>query len=190
VKPLGEYYQRKGMRDGLYSWCKACHRTIARQYKATSRRIPGHPSEQTAIDALKAQGIFAVPGKATIWPNIDVVAWGCVRIEVKTSGLNGNSFRFGLGYKTKRRWHDCDIVLLICHWPEEPPTFHLFRATQPAFFNTDGTLKNGVSWTPNRHHRGPRNGVTLDDVMMHQGRDRWALVEEYRRAWVTANRSA
>src|SRR3989304_7966081 len=90
--PLSEFYQRAGAADGYYTVCKFRKRQENKRYIPKSRHIASYESEAKAIGKLRSVGIYALPGKMSEWRSIDVVAWGCVRIEIKTAQVVTSSF--------------------------------------------------------------------------------------------------
>lgn len=84
AKDTHDFYKSDRTQDGLHSWCKACHRE---QAQASKSRIgtTTEPSTVTVLEELKRRGIPAAPGRGFGMPYVDLVAWGCVPIEAKTS---------------------------------------------------------------------------------------------------------
>lgn len=189
-KPRSEYYKRKQNRDGLYTACKACCREISRNQRFKSRFEAGYESEDIAITKLRDVGIYAANGKCSEWKKIDVVAWGCVRVEVKHSVYEPEwrRFRFNLGAKSKRRWFDCDLVLLICEWPDKPRTFHLFPSNHPIFFYKGDKLKTSIAWIadPVASLRPRFGGEPITGELMSQHQDAWHLIERARLSRIKA----
>lgn len=177
--PLSEFYQRVGAADGYYTTCKKCYRSIARNYKSKPRGVASWSSEARAIDKLRSLGIYAAPGKTTEWPKIDMAAWGCVRIEVKTAKMVNGNFRFELGHKTAERWKAHDLVMLVCLWPDGDPSYHIFDINDPVFWR-GGQLKSGVQYRVNGKHRKKRWYETMTVEKMEAHRDNWQLIEQVR----------
>src|SRR5262245_36882243 len=89
-KPLEEFYTRRNTGDGYMNWCKECHKSVT---YANTRHPKDKAVEMGATDVIRKLqnlGIYAAPGKASVYQHVDVVAWGCVRIEVKSSHLRAN----------------------------------------------------------------------------------------------------
>lgn len=93
AKPATPEYFYKGSTNvsGLGSWCKECMKALS---KATKTERKGEnirdEGEKLAVAWLRSNGIPSDIGKnaGTIrW--LDVLAWGCVKIEVKYSKTNG-----------------------------------------------------------------------------------------------------
>jgi hypothetical protein len=92
VKPatLEYFYKHRTNGNGLTSWCKDCMKALskAKVYTPKNAIIPNE-GETKAIAWLKSHGIPANGGKnidAVTW--LDVLVWGCIRLEVKHSKTN------------------------------------------------------------------------------------------------------
>src|SRR5688572_1209076 len=92
AKPATLEYFYKGRTNGdrLTSWCRDCMkaRSKSKSYTPRDAKIPNE-GESKAVAWLKSHGIPANGGKnidAVTW--LDVLAWGCVRVEVKHSKTN------------------------------------------------------------------------------------------------------
>lgn len=193
-KPITEYYKHLGQKDGLEVRCKECVRAYSRQYRQThgqplrGSRESGRATEQNVIDKLNGLGIFATSGKTSPFPWADVVAWGCVRIEVKTSVFQGR-YNFGFTPTQIRRGVEADLILLVCVLPESnETTYHLFPSDFEVFYHNNrrgyasGRLKAGVHYVPDhlikfRHHH--TNALTTAIMDKHQ--NAWELIEQKRR---------
>lgn len=183
---ISVFYKRSGFSEtseaGHYvSECKACMRQRSRTLAA--RRLPSTEpralSEKLAIGYLNAHGIPALPGKAFLASDVDIVAWGCVRVEVKYSGLplNERHFTFGLTRRQVQRGLLADVVMLVCDY-EDRQTFHLFPPDEPAFYFLDGRRKGGFIFTPGQmeQKKHMQNHVTLTQPMMDTAQDRIGLI--------------
>jgi hypothetical protein len=181
VKPLTDFYERTGVYKGHYlSECKDCMKARSK----TSARLPANEpraaTEILAINALKQQGIPAGPGKAYLYADVDVVAFGCVRVEVKYAKLDRTHHREKYTFHTTPRQGQrgllADVVMLICD-DGDTPTFHLFRPDDEVFF-IKGRLKTGFTFTPGAvvAEKHGNNRVVMTQPMMDTARNRWALV--------------
>lgn len=144
----------------------------------------GRYLEYEVIEKLRNMGIHATFGRYSPWKWVDIVAWGCVRIEVKTAQFNDGKFQFRLTQEgsTHEGWNASDLVLLICRYGDENNTFHLFRRSHPVFYRPDGTVKTGVVYRPGGNPIKPY-GHALSDLLMARYQDRWEMIEHVRRTW-------
>lgn len=149
----------------------------SKRQKPVDRKISVVPSEGEVITQLLSNGIPALPGKALHQQWADVIAWGCVLIEVKSSALDGRQFSFGFSHDQRNGKLRGDLVVLVCRY-EDKNTFHVFPSNHPMFYGKNGKLKTGVSFTPERNKQGPRSVLT--DEMMADAENRWQFVEDYR----------
>lgn len=191
-KPLSEFYVRSGVHNpeipGHYlSECKICMMRRSKQYLNLPLRIPRAKTEILAINKLLEVGIPALPGKAVAFPFVDVVAWGCVRIEVKYSVYSRRRLHHGFIFNStpmqrQRGWR-AEVVMLICHWQEEQDTFHLFMKDDPVFYlPTKGRYKEGVTYVPGRVHqrKDSHKSPVLTDQLMQSAQNNWGLIEQQR----------
>lgn len=185
AKPAEDFYRRSGT-DGYLTECKDCMKARGKTF--AQRRVPDDVStvatENDVIAVLGAMGVPAVPGKALSQKWVDVVAWGCVNIEVKTSyASDGRSFTFRMTPKQKRDGVRGDLIILICK-RDTGSTYHVFRADDPVFFR-GGKRRETLPYTFQAKHRknGSRDGIPyapLTDERMEQARRCWNLVETVR----------
>lgn len=179
TKPGSEFYRRSGAPHMLLTECKACMKERAHSARKVSRNQPVVPSEQMAIDALRAAGIFATTGKAVFYADVDVVAWGCVRIEVKYARLGARAegiYTFVATPRQQQRGMLADIIMLICDDGEQR-TFHLFKPDHPVFFK-DGRMKTAFTFRagalkPLKHGN---NRVVMTQPMMDAHHNNFQMV--------------
>jgi hypothetical protein len=93
-KAVSEFYTRSGMPHLRYAWCIDCHKLKAKQQKKMPRHLSSVESETKLIEYLWCCGIPALPGKAIGHEYADVVAWGCVMIEVKSARPIDGTYHF------------------------------------------------------------------------------------------------
>lgn len=185
AKPAEDFYRRSGT-DGYLTECKDCMKARGKTF--AQRRVPDDVStvatENDVIAMLAAYGIPAIPGKALAQKWVDIVAWGCVNIEVKSATMSGKQFRFRMTPKQKAGDVRGDLIVLVCKF-EDRQTYHVFRADDPIFFR-GGKRREMIGYTFHAKHRksGVRGGVPLSpltDERMNQARDAWRFVEVVRR---------
>lgn len=181
--PLTEFYKQRGARDGLSPVCKECKKKESALYtkkRGQKRGKAGHPSEKLVIDRLRSFGVYAVPGKSSEWHWIDVVAWGCVRIEVKAASVNARGvFTFNMGKKRGKEKDRSDLVVLVMLYDEDP-RFFVLESAHPVFYHPDGRPKLGVGHATNGGTPKNGHGVVLNAELLSASEDRWELVEERR----------
>ena len=180
VKPFTDFYTRSGNPHLLCSECKACMMQRSMTRIPVSAQTSLVPSETLAIEVLKRNGIHAMPGKALSYKDVDVIAFGCVRVEVKYAKLNRTKHRESYTFRTTprqaQRGYLADVVLLICDDGDEP-TFHVFKSDDPVFM-IKGRIKKGFVYsTGNKYQfRHAPNRVVMTQPMMDAARDRWSLI--------------
>jgi hypothetical protein len=175
-KSVSEFYER--VEGGwLTAYCKVCHRIRSKRQQRGDRKIAVVQSEGDVITQLLKQGIPALPGKALQQQWADVIAWGCVLLEVKSSLLHDRQFAFAFTPKQRSTRLRGDLVVLVCRY-EDKNTYHVFPSNHNMFYSTKGKLKTAVSWTPDRSNAGGH--IVVTDEMMADAENRWDLIEDYR----------
>lgn len=193
VKPFDEYYRRKGgdgSKPGHYiSECRECMRQRNKNYNPVPKQEPRAASEAVAIERLKRMGIHALPGKAVSAADVDVVAWGCVWIEVKYStarkyDASGSPiFQFNLSPEQRRRGFLGHLLMLICDYGDRI-TYHICPADFPALYRKSWR-KTGFTYMPGRQNDTASrirsyDVAVLNDAWMTEHQDRYDLIEAQR----------
>lgn len=187
-KPLSEFYIRSGTTDptepGHYvSECKSCMKVRSKNNGTLNPYEPRVLTEQLAIARLLDVGIFALPGKAIAASDVDVVAWGCVWIEVKYARYQFErgvrKFKFNTTPKQQQRGFLADLVMLICDYGDDL-TYHLFEANHPVFYMGD-RVKSGFTFTPGalEAKKHGDNRVVMTQPLMDEAQDRWDKIGQY-----------
>ena len=183
---VDNFYRREGGKY-LVSECKDCMkvRSATQATRRIPKNVPYHPTELIAINRLAQEGIHALPGKAFASSYADIVAWGCVPIEVKYASrgieYKRGVFHFVTTAAQRRRGFIADLVMLICDY-EERQTFHLFPVTHEVFY-MKGRMKTGFVYDPGNPKAGSRhtgNRSVMTDSLMTEYEDRWDLIEAER----------
>lgn len=171
ILPITEFYKHP---NGHHqSMCKKCHTAYN---KSRSGKTKSNEHEQAFVLECHKHGVFAVQGAATrshAWT--DVIAWGCVRIEVKAAEIGatkGYNFR-GTARQSKRGF-DADIVVLVADGD-----YYFLPADHAVFFRNDGKRKTAVSWRPGHNPNGRdfRWGTPLTDDIMAAHKNGWHMIE-------------
>src|SRR5690348_1088427 len=111
IKPVTDFYLTK--RQQPTRLCKVCHHARQKGYKVKPKHQAGHPSEDSTIAEMRRQGIFATSGKASDYHYVDVVAWGCVRVEVKLAMKDRNGFTIAFSDDQVKYGIRGDVVVII-----------------------------------------------------------------------------
>lgn len=174
---MAEFYRRKSKGALYHSWCKNCMKALSKGVSDASQTylVPAYASETMLIEALRKQEIAAYPGKSMSYAHVDVIAWGCVGIEVKRSVLKmpaGYTWSFS---PQQKQTLQADIIALIAD-----QDIYLFPANHPAFYR-DGQRKDAVCYLPEkmRKYRASTR-TTLTDNEMAKALNAWHLIEVYR----------
>lgn len=170
-KPTEEFYLRPDGRN-YTSVCKSCMKIrSAENGKAhRSKFISSVSSENALLNALHQQGIPAWPGKAMSHAFADIVAWGVVRIEVKTAVPDERG---------RYIWHFTpsqvksgirgDIIALAL----DDHRYSLLPHDSVAFLR-DGERKSAITY-PNS-----RIGMRMVNEAIEQGIGNWGLIQTVR----------
>jgi hypothetical protein len=185
-KSTDNFYTRSGCKNptksGHYiSECKDCMKQRSTNYVPLPASTPRTVSEILAIDYLTSMGIPTLPGKAVSASWVDVVAFGCVRIEVKYSRLRfshgAEQFRFTSTPMQMKRGYLGDLIMLICEYPDDRRTFHIFKSDHPVFY-IHGHIKTGFTFTPGamvaKKHGDTR--IVMTQPLMDETEDNLSLI--------------
>lgn len=175
-KPLSDFYRQANTPDGHTPRCKPCHgKEMAKYAKKDARTKAGHWAEELVVNRLMSMGIFAVPGKRTTMKWVDVVAWGCVTVEVKSAKFKNGSYRFDMGSQRRRKKIQ-DIVVLVT---EDTKQCYLFTGDNPLFYRADGSIKPMVAYNSSGVYL-TENSLTTS--LLNDALDKWQLIEDRRQA--------
>ena len=169
-----------------WHWTSECKECMRKRYRDTSKRDYKQPKnewEEYVINALHNEGIPALPGKAIrtskTWS--DIVAFGCVEIEVKSSSLTQKnkwspSYKFTFTPSQIKRGLVADCVILIC---SDVGSIHLFTADNPVFY-IDGKLKGTITYTPDsKWNWGDDKGrAVMTKAMMDEAANNWQVIRD------------
>ncbi len=171
------------------SECKVCMNARSKAKRMDSRKSlgPHRATEELVIKALARQGIPALAGKVFIsaYPNVDVVAWGCVMIEVKWAKLDVyrgvEKFKFNATPTQKRKGFSAHLIILVCEYVPDEYTYHVFPVEHPVFYK-DGHTKTGWTFTPGAYEakKHGNNRMVMTQPLMDEFQDRWGLVQAKR----------
>lgn len=170
------FYQHPQSKDKLHSQCKTCTKARAGTYD----NIPkGRPNEVLLVNYLLRRGVFAdVGAKFKGYKLADVVAWGCVTIEMKYSWSDEERHKFQFTPRQQRlNGAGVDVICLATEGMGEIE-YHFFDAKDP-FFYKGGKLKAGISYAPHANRRFSTKEVLMPD-MMDKALDNLSIIECYR----------
>lgn len=169
------FYQHEPAKDGLHGQCKACTKARAKTYEHEPK---GRPNEVLLVNYLLKNGVFAdVGARLKAYKFADVVAWGCVKIEMKYSWSHEEKHKFQFTPRQlKLNGAGVDVICLATDGTGEIE-YHFFDAKDP-FFYKGGKLKPSFSYIPYAHHRKGKE-VLLPEVM-DKARDNVSVIECYR----------
>lgn len=161
--------------------CKTCTKEHQRNQKRFQYDIPFHQTELGIINILKGKGIPCVPGKMVRHSLVDVIAWGCVLIECKSSSWDGGrGFLFGFTPRQNVNGVRAHLTVLRCDYGDGNESYHVFPSNHAVFHKEDGTRKHGVHYQPYAAHRKTKPYEILTEELMNEHRDRWDMIEQYR----------
>lgn len=177
TKPINDFYANR-TEHGFNHQCKECAKSYQKKQPIRKQRDEhsGRPYEQLAIDALRSNGIFATSGKSSIYAFGDIVAWGCIRIEVKYSTLHGQSYTFSFQNKTKLT--ENQLVMLGCQQPDGID-WYVVPSSHSMFHHPNGDTKRGISFSPFvKHRKLSLNAITTETLQPYK--EAWHMVIECR----------
>lgn len=175
TKSSSEFYHRSGLVDSYTSECKECMRV---------RSNRPHKTRETELIAnayLNKHGIPTLMGGIKNYSFVDIVAFGCIKIETKYSNLterNGlKAFRFTMSPLQVKRGLLADFILLVCEKGTKGQTFHVFPVNHPVLYR-NGKLKSAVEYVSDEDRIGTRKSTryVLDNNLMNEYQDRLDLI--------------
>lgn len=137
-----------------------------------------------AIEHLNRYGIPAFNGTLLRFVGVDIIAYGCIGVDVKFARLERDrgvqKFTFKFAPSQQIQGLRSHVVMLICEWPDNHQTFHLFDATVPVFYMA-GRLKSGLTFTPGATEakKHGNNRVVMIQSMMDEAQDNVQLIEQH-----------
>jgi len=172
-KSLSQFYQR-----GKYflNECIDCVKARTARQRKVDKKISTVPSEMWVMERLAKEGIPALTGKASSHQHCDIVAYGCVGIEVKSSRAyknKGDGFMFMFTPRQVKQGPRGKLIVLVC-CDDGLTTFHVFPSDHPMFFNENGKRRQSISYTPLR--KTNKRTTYLTDEMMDAAEENWELV--------------
>lgn len=153
---------------------------MAKEQAAKPPQNTAPAEEMAVIDRLNSVGIYAVAG-TSVKPaavRVDVLAWGFIKIEVRSSQLHPSGHYQWHVHKpsASHQFIDNQFVVLVAREPVM--RFFVFSPFSDVFYH-NGVPKRGVCWFPNgNHHRSHRKILTDELMICHE--DRWDWVNQYR----------
>lgn len=179
---LEYFYSHPHNSIGLESWCKDCKkaRSKATPYKVSSDPKPRDKGEALALSVFLNAGIPALLGKnveGMKW--VDVVLWGCLKVEVKYSQKPVN-WQWVMNSTNNPKTAFPDVVLLIGkHAKTQLHHYFLLAPNHPMFINEDGSRKRSVGYS--YLNRIGKKGFAIDPLLQHE--NNFALIEQKRLAY-------
>lgn len=183
-KPLSDYYIWTSNKKYM-AQCKKCHQTRSKKYSPLPADRCGNEHQNALIDILRSRGIYASPGKSSEYAYSDVVAWGCVRIEVKFGESLGSSnpsiwkFRF-----TERQTNGglvADLIALMCPAGSgKGYTCYLIDPSCPELYR-GGRFRPTFTINLGTHRKNRTDGrLPLSSELLNTHRDNWQVIEQKR----------
>jgi hypothetical protein len=177
VKPLTEFYVSSTLKDQLSNKCKLC--SIAYGKSRNGNKSP-REQEVRFVEYLTKKGIYATLGRnAGDHKWADVVAWGCIRIELKTSFAQFHTERHTFHFNKNQRNNMTSHLIVLETRYRGKSRYHFFDSDHPIFFAESGNRKATVVYTanPNRH-------IEIDNLSsaFAQALNQVELIEQARQA--------
>lgn len=176
-KSIIEFHKRNGK---PFPDCKLCYNIDRLGYVPKNRDIVSNQWEALVINKLRDLKIYAAPGKCSEWKWVDVIAWGCVKIEVKFSNLNiRGRYEFNFSKKQQANGLDSDLIILVTESEPGEISFYLFQSDEPRFYDQSGRLKQVSHYYPNpKKHQDPKRFFT--NAIMEISKDCWWMIDQIR----------
>lgn len=172
-KPLSEFY-KGAAKDGKDSYCKPCRSLINREQRETSKtRTPDQREEKSTHIGralLSEQGIPCVTGRESGLPWVDLLAWGCVPVEVKFSTpKENNPNKFVWGFTPRQLINGFSgIFLFIAMGRDEVRSF---------------VIPCDVPWLTKANRRPKTVAVSVTIGARHFNAKNWDRLQPYENAY-------
>lgn len=177
VKPRNEFYTRGKFSNYLSSDCKECAKLKSKNQTKRSRQVSGIASESDVIARFLENGMPALPGKALGHQWADVVVWGCILVEVKAAHLIDGAFTYTFSSAQRHERLRGEFIVLVSNYGDHSD-YYIFPAKHPLFYNKNGKLKTGISWTPDRAPAGRKAPMTNEERESYH--NAWHMIETRR----------
>lgn len=185
TKPLSDYYIYTSSKK-IMPICKVCHRGRNKKYQPVPADSCGVAHQNDLIRILRSMGIYASPGKSSEYVHADVVAWGCVRIEVKLGAsidkCKPHIWRFAFTEKQANGGLVADLIAFMCPNGLDVGgyTCYLIEPTCPELYR-DGKFKPVLTINLGKHRKSRQDGRRpLSPELLNSHRDNWQVIEEKR----------
>lgn len=169
-------------KDGYSNYCRDCTNENNRQYKHDKDYI--RKEELPTIIRLNSEGISTLPGKHIYgMKRIDCVAFGCIKIEIRTSKFHAGKGNFGQ-YMWKVANSNPNVYhaftnnhFIILSQQDNGDDFYILSPFNKIFYHTNGELKLSVGYNPYSRQKRGSQGKSMDFELMQQYRNRFDFIK-------------
>lgn len=188
TKPVAEFYERSGLPGVYQSQCKDCYKARSKSQTKWTRKsnmnISSVRGENMVIEELKRNGIYAEAGKTNAHLYVDVVAWGCIHIEVKYGVGGDGDWRFTLTPKQQQRGFLADFVVLVIE-DEGGAHFYLLDPDDDVFFTSatgERKRKSALTYVAGRtqQKKHSESYAALTESKLMEAENQWHRINELR----------
>ena len=127
--------------------------------------------------------LAAIAANLSVHRRLDLIAWGCVKIEVKyakfTDTEMNKGFHFAISKKQASDGLVADLVMFICDYGDSE-TYHIFPVQRPVIQRTIRSRNRAILYVPShmkRHQHVNSGKAMLTKSMMDYYQDAWHLIE-------------
>lgn len=175
-KPESEFYIYSSTQKRM-PICKVCQLSRTNVKKPAPKEVSGNRHEAIAINHMRVMGIYAAPGKSSEYRHLDVIAWGCVRIEIKpVLPMFDRTDIWHINFTRRQSKSQLDADVVIVMIPKRDDfEYYVMPAVHSFFRNRKGQILRDILFS--RH--------IVQGSTLYEYRDNWGLIEEVRQSVIT-----
>jgi hypothetical protein len=175
-KPESEFYIYSSTQKTM-PICKVCHRAQNNIKRPAPKEVSGNRHESIAINHMRSMGIYAAPGKSSEYRRLDVIAWGCVCVEIKPAlPMFDRTDVWHIHFTRKQ--HEtrliADVVIIMI--PKKGGFgYYVMPAAHSFFRNRKGQILRDILFSRHIAQGSP----------LYEYQDNWQLIEDVRQSVIT-----
>lgn len=185
--PINCFYKRPyydGTTQGHFtSECKSCMKERAKTQNRLGFAESRFESENDVLRLLNDQGIPTTTGHNNGFADVDLVAYGCVRIEVKYSRIQlaynkYKQYAWNLTKKQIAKGLKADVIVLVGEDDNGDLSYYILPYPHDTFFHPDGTLKTAFVYSLDNAGKRAGKRHVLTNELMQSAKNNYGLITD------------